>query len=106
MHIATKWNFINKIITNTEKNCNYTSLHYKMPNALCSLAIKELFHLDQYTQKRKLYGEYYTELLKNKKIEKFNIPNESNHFRYPILLKNNEEAKRIYEYMKSNNIYL
>jgi len=107
--ISRKFKIITEILTIQEKNCNYKDFYYKLPNSLSILIIQELQKINFYNNHRKLISNYYNDSIKNKSIKIIfkNLKTEKNNFfRFPILLKTEEEKENLYNYMKKNNVLL
>jgi len=111
--LSRKLNFITEILTSNEKACNFDKFYLKLPNSLAYLALKELEKLDKYTKIRKNNIKYYIEKLtphltspKGRGILGFLELNNYNWFRFPILLKSEEEKNKLYNYARKNNILL
>jgi len=107
--LSRKLNFITEILTPNEKACNFDNFYLKLPNSLAYLAIKELKKIGKYTEDRFDKSIDYIQLIKNKKIEVlFQVITEKdyNWFRFPILLKSEEEKNKLYQLARKNNILL
>jgi dTDP-4-amino-4,6-dideoxygalactose transaminase len=109
IHISRKLNLITEILTKSEKKCNYLSFNYKLPNSLAQLLEKQFEKIKLISEHRRLIANYYSESIKNPKIEtifKNNWYEKNNYFRFPILLKSEVEKNNLIKYMKYNNILL
>ncbi len=104
--LSSKLKLITKILTPEEKNCNFTQLHYKLPNALAYLWWKELDLLDKYNQHRIFLAEYYQKKISDiKEIRFIKTWKKSlnNHYGCVIIV---VDAVWLQKYCKKNKILL
>jgi dTDP-4-amino-4,6-dideoxygalactose transaminase len=108
--ISRKLNIITEILTPSEKACNFDNFYLDYPNALAYLSRKELKKLDKYTKIRLENIKYYLKNLNKKyswSTENFTpLKWNYNWFRFPILLKSEEEKNKLYNLARKNNILL
>lgn len=107
IYLSRKLHLITEILNKKEKNFNDNSFKLTLPNSLAYLAYKELLNLDKYTKIRLENARYYLENIKNKNID-FVFTNLENYnwFRFPILLKSEEEKIKLYNLARKNKILL
>jgi dTDP-4-amino-4,6-dideoxygalactose transaminase len=103
--LSRKLKLITEILSVSEKSCNFDNFYLDFPNALAYLFRKELKKLDKYTTKRLDNIKYYIENLRNKNIEILfkNLEN-YNWFRFPILLKSEEQKNKLIKLARQKNI--
>jgi len=107
--LSRKLKLITEILTLSEKNCWFKNFNYKLPNSLSLLAWNQIKRLNKVIKHNQLMADYYNENIKNIKITKLfksKKTETNNYFRYPILLKNEEDKNKLYLYMKKHNILL
>ncbi len=107
--LSRKMNFITEILTLSEKNCNFKEFNLDYPNSLAYLAREELKNITLYKDERIEKSVDYICSIKNSKIQvlfMFITEDIFNGFRVPILLDLEEEAEKLYKYMRKNNILL
>jgi len=105
--LSRKLKLITEILTLNEKACNFDNFYFDFPNALAYLALKELKKLDKYTKIRLENAKFYITNIKNNKIEiLFKDLKNYNWFRFPILLKSEEEKNKLVKEAKKQNIVL
>ncbi len=107
--LSRKLKLITEILTKKEKNCEYKDFNYKLPNSLAYLCLNQLNKLDYIINHNIKLAEIYNKWLDNKKISilfKEKKTQKNNYFRYPILLKSEEEKIKLYNYIKKHNILL
>ncbi len=109
MYLSSKFNLIPKILTSSEKSCNFMQFNYQLPNSLAYLARRQLRQLDKMNKHRiKLAQIYekefqkidYIQTIKSEKFAK-NI-----YFGFPVIFKTKEKLKEISTKLRKHNIYL
>ncbi len=107
IYLSRKLWIITEILDNKEKNLSSSNFNLAFPNALAYLALKELNNLDKYTKVRLKNSAYYLKNIKNDKIKIiFKDLKNYNWFRFPILLRSEEEKNKLYKIARKNNIIL
>jgi len=103
--LSRKLKLITEILSVSEKSCNFHIFNISFPNSLAFLARKELKKIEKIETKRKQIAKQYIEEIKNKKIEFiFTDLDNYNWFRFPILLKTQDDFERLVKIGKENKI--
>ena len=110
--LSRKLKLITEILNKKEKNFEYKNFDLGFPNSLAYLARKELKKIEQYSEIRLNNSKYYLEKINNKNIKILPLlqeragvrTNDYNWFRFPILLKSEEEKNKLIKLWRKNNI--
>lgn len=109
IHVSRKLWLITDILSKQEKECNYSTFYYKLPNSLSYLALKEFDNLKWLITHRRSIWEYYEDVIKNKYFKpafKILKNEKNNYFRLPIIVKNEKQALKLFVYMRMNWVLL
>lgn len=109
MYLASKLNLIPKILTSSEKSCNFIQFNYQLPNSLAYLARRQLKWIDKINNHRiKLANIYqkefekidYIQTIKSEKFAK-NI-----YFGFPVIFSSKDKLDLLSQNLRKHNIYL
>jgi len=105
LFLSTKYNLFPKIISASEKQCNYSKLNYSYPNSLAWIWIKELQKINYYNLHRHQIAKIYLENIHNKNITFIpKIQNSKiNNYMFMIRI---VDIKKVINYCKKYNILL
>lgn len=106
MFLVQKIKLLPAILTLTEKKCNFPHLHFRLPNSLAYLWVKEIDRLDQYLQHRTMISQLYIQELSSLKhisLIPQNSENTNNFFWFPVFTDDVEELRN---FCKQRNILL
>ncbi len=109
IYLSRKLSLITEILTVSEKECKFKNFNLSLPNSLAYLWINQLNKIENIIKHNIKISNIYNEWIDNKKIKHLfkTKKNElNNYYRYPIILKNENEVEKFYKYFKKNNILL